>query len=130
VLITYSKKVTNPSESTTISIHSTHGDLNLFGPAFSPDRYTIIPNETGIKAGLKAVSVSSSSHPTSGGRGMYWEADEAARCIRDGKLQSSEIDWEESILIMEVMDEVRKQNGLVYPEKIESLAWPAADGML
>lgn len=55
---------------------------------------------------------------------MYWEADEVARCLRDGKLQSEVMSWEESIVIMEVMDEVRKQNGLVYPEKIESLEFP------
>jgi hypothetical protein len=58
---------------------------------------------------------------------MYWEADECARCIRSGLIQSPEMDWAESEVIMEVMDEVRAQNGLVYPEKIESLDWPVAE---
>jgi hypothetical protein len=55
---------------------------------------------------------------------MHWEADEAARCIRDGKLESSGLPWEESIVIMDAMDEVRRQGGLEYPENIESLEYP------
>jgi len=31
---------------------------------------------------------------------------------------------EESILIMEVMDEIRRQGGVVYPEEIESTEYP------
>lgn len=58
------------------------------------------------------------------GKGMYWEADEVARCLRDGKLESEGLPWEESIVIMEVMDEIRRQGGLTYPEKIESTAYP------
>lgn len=58
------------------------------------------------------------------GKGMFWEADEAARCLRDGRLESEGLTWEESVVIMETMDEVRRQNGLVYPEKIETLDYP------
>lgn len=57
-------------------------------------------------------------------RGMYWEADECARCLRDGKLESEGFPLAESIVIMKVMDEVRKQNELVYPEYIESTEYP------
>ena len=31
---------------------------------------------------------------------------------------------EESVVIMEVMDEVRRQGGIEYPEELESLVWP------
>jgi len=55
---------------------------------------------------------------------MFWEADEAARCMRDGKLQSEGLDWEESTVIMEVMDQVREQGGLKYPEEIETTEYP------
>lgn len=54
------------------------------------------------------------------GHGMFWEADEAARCVRDGKKESETLSWNESILIMETMDEVRRQGGLEYPELIET----------
>lgn len=32
--------------------------------------------------------------------------------------------WAESILIMEIMDEARRQGGLVYPPSIESTEYP------
>ena len=55
---------------------------------------------------------------------MFWEADEAARCLRDGKQESDGMSWSESVVIMETMDEVRRQGGLKYPEKIESTEYP------
>jgi hypothetical protein len=57
---------------------------------------------------------------------MFWEADEVARCVRDGKLESEGLPWDESITIMEVMDKVRQQGGLTYPERIKSTEYPLA----
>lgn len=56
--------------------------------------------------------------------GLFFEADEVGRCLRDGKLESKGIGWEESIVVMEVMDEIRRQNGIEYPAEIESLEFP------
>ena len=58
------------------------------------------------------------------GQGMFWEADECARCVRDGRCESEGMGWEESVVIMETMDEVRRQGGVRYPEKIESTEYP------
>lgn len=55
---------------------------------------------------------------------MFWEADEAAEAFVEGRKEGKYEGLDESILIMEVMDEVRKQGGLVYPEKIESVDFP------
>lgn len=41
------------------------------------------------------------------GGGWHFEADEVARCIRDGKLESELWGHEKSLLIMDVFDEVR-----------------------
>ncbi|CAE6452230.1 unnamed protein product, partial [Rhizoctonia solani] len=46
------------------------------------------------------------------GQGLFWEADECARQIRDGKLQSERFSLKDSIAFMEVLDEVRRQGGL------------------
>lgn len=54
------------------------------------------------------------------GHGMFWEADEAARAIVEGRKEGRFESLGESILIMEVMDEVRRQNDLKYPENIET----------
>jgi len=100
-----------------IRIQGTKGEVQVYGMAFQPDRYKVIP----LKQGDDSVSVREVNCPfPANGHGMYYEADEAARCVRDGKLESSTMPWEESVLIMEVMDQIREQCGLHYPEKIES----------
>ena len=58
------------------------------------------------------------------GQGMFWEADECGRCLRDGRLESEGMTHEESVAIMETMDQVRRQNGLVYPDRIETTEYP------
>ncbi|KAJ6171604.1 hypothetical protein N7470_000671 [Penicillium chermesinum] len=101
-----------------IRIQGTKGEIQVFGNPFRPTKYRVIP-----KKGLGAVRDVECPFPA-GGRGMYWEADEVARCLRDGRLESAGMPWEESIVIMEVMDEVRRQGGLKYPESIESTKYP------
>ncbi|KAI9374542.1 hypothetical protein BJX61DRAFT_532284 [Aspergillus egyptiacus] len=101
-----------------IRIQGTKGEIQVDGPAFRPEVYRIIPIKGGGEVKEKKFAF------PAGGKGMYWEADEVARCLRDGKLESETLDWEESIVIMEVMDEARRQNGLTYPEKIESTVYP------
>lgn len=104
-----------------IQVQGTKGSILIFGPAYRPGRYRVVPKvETGETATVQDVHV-----PFPGdARGMFWEADEVARCVRDGKLESEGLPWEESIVIMEVMDKVRQQGGLVYPEGIESTTYP------
>ena len=60
------------------------------------------------------------------GWGMFWEADECARCLRDGKLESTTMGWEESVVIMHTLDQVRKQGAVFYPEKIETTEYPVS----
>lgn len=58
------------------------------------------------------------------GHGLFWEADDAARALRERRIEGSHLGHDESILIMEIMDEVRHANGLVYPEPLESTEYP------
>ncbi|KAJ5875719.1 uncharacterized protein N7473_013066 [Penicillium subrubescens] len=102
----------------TIRIQGTKGEIQVFGYPFRPTRYRVIP----VK-GAGEVREVECPFPD-GGHGMAWEADEVARCLRDGKVESEGMPWEESIAIMEVMDEVRRQGGLEYPAQIESTEYP------
>ena len=49
------------------------------------------------------------------GRGMQYQAQEVERCLREGLTTSPTMPVEESVAIMETMDEVRRQIGLTYP---------------
>ena len=51
------------------------------------------------------------------GNGLRFQAGEVARCLRAGLLESPGMPLDESVQIMETMDEVRRQIGLVYPHE-------------
>ena len=47
-----------------------------------------------------------------------------AFALKEGRKEGKYESLQESLVIMQVMDEVRKQNGMTYPDKIESLEYP------
>lgn len=102
-----------------IRIEGTRGEIQVYGPSSRPFKYRFILDE-----GEKGASKEHEFDFPGGGHGMYWEADEAARCWRDKAVESEGISWEESTLIMSIMDEVREQGGLTYPAEIESTDYP------
>lgn len=102
-----------------IRIQCTKGEIQIYGPGYRPEKYRVIP-VPGF--GVEAIE----KEPVVEQRGMYWEADECARCLRDGKLESVDLPLDESVVIMKVMDEVRRQNGIRFPDDIESTEYPLA----
>jgi predicted dehydrogenase len=118
-----------------IRIQGPEGEIQVFPPAFRPTRTRLV---------LKDGTVEDKQWPQPGpgegsgwyngfgggknaegeGHGMFWEADEAATALVEGRKEGKYEGLDESILIMEVMDEVRKQGGLIYPEKIETTKYP------
>lgn len=108
---------TDPSTTGTpcVKIQGTGGEIQVSHPAYRPTKVTVIK---GVGA---EASIESSEFPMPPGHGMHWEADAAARCLRDGKLEDDMMPLEESIVLMEAMDKVREVSGLRYPESIESL---------
>lgn len=53
--------------------------------------------------------------------GMHWEADEIARLIKGGELQSQRVPWDDSILSAEILDGIRSQAGIKFPAAIEKV---------
>ncbi|CZR53979.1 related to dimeric dihydrodiol dehydrogenase [Phialocephala subalpina] len=111
----------SPAAGPACRIQGTKGEIQVIGPLYRPTHYRVIM-VGGEKGKVEDVScpIPTDKDRDGWGHGMFWEADEAARCIRDGKLESDGLDWEESVVIMEAMDEARKQGGLKYPELIET----------
>jgi hypothetical protein len=106
-----------------IRIQGTRGEIQLDGPSFRPQSYRLISRHENKKArNVEPVKYFEYLVP-SGAKGMYWEADEVGRCIRDGKIQSESLPWEEVIAVLEVMDEARRQGGLLYPGAIENASY-------
>ncbi|KAF8468315.1 putative Trans-1,2-dihydrobenzene-1,2-diol dehydrogenase [Kalaharituber pfeilii] len=105
----------NATGSPCVKIQGTAGEIHVGHPAYRPTKVTVIQG-----FGTEAVT-ETSEFPMPQGHGMHWEADAAARCLRDGKLEDDMMPLEESIIIMEAMDKVREISGLRYPQTIESL---------
>lgn len=111
----------SPAAGPAARIQGTKGEIQVIGPLYRPEEYRVFKHG-GEKGKYESIQCPIPTDPERGdwGHGMFWEADEAARCLRDGKKQSDSMPWEESLVIMETMDEVRRQGGLVYPDLIET----------
>ncbi|OTB11377.1 hypothetical protein K445DRAFT_340120 [Daldinia sp. EC12] len=100
-----------------IKIQGTKGEIHVMGPAFSPLQYRIVRKDGAGK--VEVVDCPIPKDPERDwGHGMFWEADECARCLRDGKKESDTLPLSESIVIMEVMEEALKQGDVKYPDVI------------
>ncbi|OAA66475.1 NAD(P)-binding domain protein [Niveomyces insectorum RCEF 264] len=112
-----------------ILIQGSEGEIQVMGPAYKPLQYRVfkrIKDADGSDAAAAAapkvvdLPIPKDTRPgvTWQGHGMFWEADEAARCLRDGKSESATLPLEESIVIMETMEEALRQGGITYPDVI------------
>jgi predicted dehydrogenase len=105
------------SAGASIRIQGSTGEIQVMGPAYCPLQYRVIKKNGGGE--VQVVDCPIPKDPESGwGQGMFWEADECARCLRDGKKESETLPLSESILMMEVMEQALKAGGVVYPEQI------------
>ena len=74
-----------------VRIQGPLGEIQVAAPAHRPTRFKV------VKDGKEEVfDFPVPKDPASGiGHGMFWEADEAARCVRDGRLESTGLPLEE-----------------------------------
>lgn len=108
-----------------VRIQGTLGEISIAGPSYRPTAYTLIPASSASRGKPADFDVETKTFAVpGGGHGMFWEADECARCVRDGRLESARMGWDESVAVMRVMDEVRRGGGLAYPAAIESGEFP------
>lgn len=130
---------TNPdgkhSAGPAVRIQGDKGELNVFAPIYRPTRTKLVLADGTVEEknwpqpGPGAGSgwengFGGQNNPEGQGHGMFWEADEVARALKDGRKEGQYESLEESVTIMEVMDEVRRQGGLKYPSKIETTEYP------
>ena len=50
--------------------------------------------------------------------GYEYEFQEAVRCIREGKTEADSMPLEETLRVLSIMDQIRAQWGLVYPQEL------------
>ena len=47
---------------------------------------------------------------------FFWKAEHVGECIRNGKTESDLLSLDETLTIAKIMEEARKQIGVVYPQ--------------
>jgi len=117
-----------------VRIFGEKGEIQVFPPAHRPTSSQLILTDGTVEKkdweqpgpgkGSGWYNGFAGNNAEGEGHGMFWEADEAGAALRDGRKESRYQDLDESIAIMDVMDQVRQQNGLVYPQKIETTDYP------
>lgn len=105
-------------------IEGTEGYITVEGGAASvPDMFTVHkeipgPNNSGESGKVTHLSkeVFKFEKP---GRGFYYEADAVAQDIAANSLENAIMPHAESVRVMEIMDEIRKQGGAKFPQDDE-----------
>ena len=87
-----------------VTIRYVKGNILIQPPIYRPTTFTV---QYFDKPGSGKVAKEETKTFEYVGSGWHFEADEVARCIRDGKLQSDTWGHDKSLLLMDVFDEVR-----------------------
>ncbi|THG99148.1 hypothetical protein EW026_g3155 [Hermanssonia centrifuga] len=101
-----------------VTIRYRNGNILIQPPIYRPLSFTV---QYFDKPGSGTVVREETKKFSHAGGGWFYEADEVARCIRDGRLESETWGHDKSLLLMDVFDEVRKQGGYELPEGVEKL---------
>lgn len=91
-------------------VEGTEGTIHILGRATSKPHTLIVRKKDAEEKKLEFLFE---------GWGFFREADAVAKDIRDGKLEDDTMPLKETIRMMELMDYVREQNGLRYPQDDE-----------
>jgi len=84
-------------------------------PPYKPETFHIMPRPEGAMGSVKKRSTH--HYPGHAGGSMHYQADEVARCIRDGKLESERMTHEESRIVQSWFDEVRRAGCTILKDK-------------
>ncbi|KAJ5553666.1 hypothetical protein N7494_003044 [Penicillium frequentans] len=102
-------------------IHGTKGHIEVSGDTPSiPESFTVWARQTDPGSPEKALFdkeqyESKTYEFPKVGRGFVWEADNTALDVLEGRKESSIVPWAMTVHMMEIMDEIRRQGGTVYP---------------
>jgi len=101
-----------PSNRISATLRFRNGNILIPEPIYCPKSYTVQYFE---RPGSDKVRREETTYFENSGGGLHFEADEVARCVRDGKLESSVWGHDKTLLEMEIFDQVRRQGGYRLP---------------
>jgi hypothetical protein len=114
----------------------TRGRIHVQPPIFRPERLSVVlknlpgpaskPRPDWMKRAarlpfLAPLKKAAAGHRARGfkfpllGNGYNYEAEEAMRCLREGRMESADMPLDETLAIMRTLDRIRAPWGLKYP---------------
>ncbi|UPK92748.1 hypothetical protein LCI18_003683 [Fusarium solani-melongenae] len=128
----------DPSPPPVVRIQGSLGEVQIFPGAHRPSRTRIIfgngtvedkdwPQPGPGKGSGWFNGFLTHMNAEGEGMGMAWEADEVGFALIEGRKEGKFSPIQESIAILEVMDEVRRQGGLQYPDAVETIRYPLSN---
>lgn len=106
-----------------VRIQGSKGEIQIFGNAARPNQLKVFEKER--EPYTLDGNCPRDPDRKDWGHGMYWEADECARCVRDGRLESATMPLDETILIVETMETALRKAGITYPDVITTDVYDA-----
>ncbi|KAF8817481.1 NAD(P)-binding protein [Phlegmacium glaucopus] len=98
-----------------VTIRFERGNILIRSPIYCPKEFTVqYLSDDGVKREEKRTFEYV-------GKGLHFQADEVARCIREGRLESKLWGHDKSILEMTIFDEVRRQGEYKFPPGVEKV---------
>ncbi|KAH7929088.1 NAD(P)-binding protein [Leucogyrophana mollusca] len=101
---------------TGVIIRYERGTITIPAPIFCPKSFTVQ-----YLNGKGTVAKEETRKFEYVGSGWHFQADEVARCVRDGKAESELWGHNKSLLEMDIFDEVRRQGGYKFPPGVEKV---------
>ncbi len=89
-------------------VMGTEGMIEIHGPLYRPAALTV--SKTNKSSETIEVALT--------GNGYNYEIEEVNQCIRAGRTESLWMPWADTIAVMEIMDRLRKQWGMRYPQEL------------
>ena len=100
-------------------IEGSEGYITVEGfTASSPSAFTVHERLTlnGAISGAEPAAGKRFELAKKAGMGFYWEADAVALDIAAGRKEDAAMPWAETVRVLEILDEVRRQGGARFPQ--------------
>ncbi|TKV59197.1 Gfo/Idh/MocA family oxidoreductase [Nakamurella flava] len=94
---------------TTATVAGTSASLFLDGPFYQPGTFTLVAADGSARLRYEEEAVAHEA--------LHFQAAEVARCISEGRTQSAIRPLADSIATLRVIDEIRRQLGIVFAEE-------------
>ncbi|RAK80758.1 Gfo/Idh/MocA family protein [Aspergillus fijiensis CBS 313.89] len=108
-----------------VCVQGDKGEIQVFGWPWRPSRIRILAREQRFGT-IGMVRKEILNRVPDQVYGLVYEADELARCVRSGRVESETMSWNESLATLKIMDQVRKENELWFGEEAETVVYPVA----